>query len=156
VGIETRQVTGEEVVGLEGGGVFCLATTRAGRRCRGIPIRGDGYCFAHSAALSEKRLAAQQAGGRAVSERRRLLVGAIDVSTSTTRLHCLATLARAMLRKEIPSGLGVDVATVIGRAREEQAAIAIEELQAGMGELRTMLTELKREVADDDGTDEAA
>lgn len=65
MGIETHADNGGGVIGTEAPGQFCTATTLSGKRCRGIPLKGEGLCFAHSERLAEKRKAAgQTAGGR--------------------------------------------------------------------------------------------
>ena len=91
-----------------------MATTRAGKRCRAIPL-ADGFCFAHSPTLAEKRRAAQAAGGRAISERRRLLVGIVSFDTPEAVRQFFEGLARAVLRGEVPPQKAL-AASAIGEA----------------------------------------
>jgi hypothetical protein len=114
MGIASHQDNGSGVIGTEQPGQFCLATTRAGKRCRAIPL-ADHYCFAHSPTLAEKRKAAQQAGGRAISERRRLLVGIVSFDTPEGVRQFFEGLARAVLRGEVPAAKAL-AASQIGEA----------------------------------------
>jgi hypothetical protein len=112
MGIGTHEVTGGDVIGIEQPGQFCTATTRAGRRCRGIPLQGEGLCFAHSERLAEKRHQAQAAGGRAISERRKLLCGQIDFSTAATIQGFLESLVRAGVQNIMSTGKAKDLASI--------------------------------------------
>ena len=112
---ERHQENAGGVIGTEAPGQFCTATTKAGKRCRGIPLQGEGLCFAHSERLAEKRLAAQRAGGKAISQRRALLVGAIDFSTAENVRGFFESLARAVLRSELPAAQA-QAASQIGEA----------------------------------------
>ena len=42
----------------------CQATRRDGEPCTTPALPGDSYCFAHSPALREKRVAARRRGGK--------------------------------------------------------------------------------------------
>ena len=78
-------------------------------------MQGEGLCFAHSERLAEKRKAAQQAGGRAVSDRRKLLVGAVSFDTPEAVRAFFEGLARAVLRGEVPPAKAT-AASQIGEA----------------------------------------
>jgi hypothetical protein len=56
---------------LETVGVTCRATRRDGQPCR-VRALPDGYCFAHSPRLAEKRKAAHATGGRHSATRERM------------------------------------------------------------------------------------
>jgi hypothetical protein len=75
----------------------------------------DGYCFAHSPKLADKRRAAQAAGGRVTSERRALLVGIVSFDTPEAVRCFFEGLARAVLRGEVPPAKAL-AASQIGEA----------------------------------------
>ena len=131
---ETHGHNAGGVIGIEGAGQFCKATTRAGKRCRAIPL-ADGFCFAHSPTLADKRRQAQAQGGRVVAERRKLLVGQIDFGSGEAVRLFFESLARAVLRGELPSGRARDCASIAQMALAVRRGAEVEERLAELERL---------------------
>ena len=125
---KTHRGNGLGVLGIEEPGVFCSATTLAGKRCRGIPLQGEGLCFAHSVKLADKRRAAQVAGGKAISERRRVLVGIVNFETpETVRAFCEG-LARTVLKDDVKPAKALAVCQIAEAALRMRRTEEDEEL----------------------------
>ena len=104
-------------------------------------MQGEGLCFAHSERLAEKRRAAQSAGGRAISERRRLLVGIVSFDTPEAVRVFFEGLARAVLRGEIPPAKALAASQIGEAALRVKAGIELGERLDSLEERIVGLTE---------------
>ena len=120
----------------------CSGITRAGRACKGIPIEGSQWCYAHHPGRAEERRRHGSKGGRRAGRgrpsvelarlrdenadiRRRLLEGELLPNVAAVAIQSLNTDIRAV------------GATL--KAREQ------EEIAARLEELETLLEQRKEE-----------
>ena len=122
-------VTGElrAVSGSETGGARkrCTATTKAGYVCGGWALVGDedGFCWAHSQRLADKRAAAQRRGGQVTSNRLRALCGLIDFDSARGPNKFREALCTAVVRDQMASGKARDLSMIVKDAEDSRRAV---------------------------------
>jgi hypothetical protein len=117
----------------------CTAITRDGSRCRGTPLPGKVFCFAHDPDLAGTRAAAAAAGGRNKANRararKRVLAAGLSLDEVDGAL-CQALLD--VLDGTIEPGVATAAATVarsitaVRQAGEIEQRIAALEQAAGV------------------------
>jgi len=123
---------------------MCLATTRAGTRCRAPVLVGESYCLSHHPAYEQKRRQMRSLGGQATTSRLRLLTGAIDYGTPEATRRFGEALTRAVIRNEVPPARATAAWAIAEGVERLRAGV---ELIARMDALEAQLDELLREEA---------
>jgi hypothetical protein len=88
----------------------CAAITQAGTSCKGIPIEGSGYCYAHHPDHEQDRRRAARKGGKRGGRGR----PSVELSRLQARFE---ELAEKVLEGEIERGVGAVAGQLLNGAR---------------------------------------
>jgi len=129
VNTTTNEVTGQRAAETQAARVRCLATTRAGVTCGGWALKGDTFCWAHSAAVAERRKAGQKRGGQITSNRMRGLLGLVDFADPKGPNRFREALVREAVRAPalMPSARARDLSAIAKDAEESNRGVDLDE-----------------------------
>lgn len=82
--------------------LLCGTLTADGGRCRAPRLRGGSFCYFHEPTYKDKRHEEASRGGTATAERRKLLLGAVDLSSPAKVTEFLTVLVGAVLTGAVP------------------------------------------------------
>ncbi len=118
----------------------CAAITQAGTSCKGIPIEGSGYCYAHHPDhAAERRRYGSRGGKRGGRGRPVAELGALRVENAEIREQLLegklppgvAAVAIQSINTDIRA-----VATTLRAREQEEVTARLDELERDLGQQR--------------------
>ena len=120
----------------------CSGITQAGTACKGTPIEGSQWCYAHHPGRAEERRRHGSKGGRRAGRGR----PSVELARLQARFE---ELAEKVLAGEIERGVGAVAGQLLNGARacirDGLAAREQEELEARMEAIEAALAEQKNE-----------